>query len=944
MAQGFARNEDLLSTDVSLLEDLYQCYQNDPQSVDPSWIPLFTQMMNGNITSTHTPSATKVPLASVQQSQVINRGSAAATPQQATLDSIRAMMLIRAYRVRGHLQAQLDPLGLEQRQEHPELDPATYGFTAQDYDRPIYIHGRLGQEYATLNEIVAILKQTYADTIGFEFMHIQDPQPKDWIQRRIENRRPILSADAKKSILTWLCKAEAFEKFLAVKYPGAKRFGLEGGESTIPALATILYESTHHGLQEVVLGMAHRGRLNVVANILGKPCRAIFSQFQGKPAHPEDVQGSGDVKYHLGASSDREFNGQKIHLSLTANPSHLEAVNPVVIGKVRAKQTYLKDDKRDAVMGVLLHGDAAFAGQGLVTETLLLSDLRGYQTGGTIHIIINNQIGFTTSPHYSRSSPYSSDNIKAIQAPVVHVNGDDPEAVYWVAQLAAAYRQEFKKDVLIDLFCYRRHGHNEMDEPSFTQPLMYQKIRNQPTTRELYAQKLVAEGIVSADDAEGIYQTIQAHLQQEFDAASDYKASIADWLEGAWSTIDVGTIKNADADTDVSFETLQAVGQALTTVPQGFDLNSKLVRLLDAKKDMFKTGEGVDWATAEALAFGTLVLENIPVRLSGQDCGRGTFSQRHAMLFDQTTGQPYKPLSHVHPNQADFDVLDSPLAEASVLGFELGYSLANPQALVIWEAQFGDFSNCAQVIIDQFIASGEVKWLRMSGLVLLLPHGYEGQGPEHSSARLERYLQLCAEDNMQVANCTTAANYFHILRRQLKRRIRKPLVIMTPKSLLRDKRVASKLTDMGSGSQFMKIIPEVSMDLVTYKKIRRVVLCSGKVYYDLVDARDKTGIKDIVVIRLEQLYPFPAELLKQQLSRYPQAEVVWVQEEPQNMGAWTFVDRRLETVMRQLDMPYERPQYCGRPEAAATATGSHQRHEQEQQKLIEEALSIKSNS
>ena len=937
-----APHDDLLTSDISLLEDIYHHYERDPASIDPSWLPLFASMgMAARSPTISTLKPTAKPVATIAHStSAADSGTSqlTETPHPATLDSIRAMMLIRAYRVRGHLQAQLDPLGLELRHEHPELDPASYGFTTADYDRPIYIHGRLGLEQATLNEIVILLKSTYADTIGFEFMHIQDPEPKEWLQNHIESPCIALTSTQQKAILTWLCKAEAFEKFLAVKYPGAKRFGLEGGESMIPALATLLDESARYGMKEVILGMAHRGRLNVVANILNKPCRAIFSQFQGKPAQPNEVQGSGDVKYHLGASNNHTYGGHDIHLSLTANPSHLEAVNPVVIGKVRAKQTHYLDDKRDAVVGILLHGDAAFAGQGLVTETLLLSDLRGYQTGGTIHIIINNQIGFTTAPQHSRSSPYSSDSIKAIQAPVFHVNGDDPEAVFKVAQWAAAYRQAFKKDVLIDLFCYRRHGHNEMDEPAFTQPLMYQKIRNQATTRELYSKKLIASGVITAAAADALYQDIHADLQREYDLANDYQAATVDWLEGAWSTIDVGTSQNVDADTGVDMGILQTVGQALVTIPEQFDLNTKLVRLLQTKQEMLKSGSGLDWATAEALAFGTLMLEKFPVRLSGQDCGRGTFSQRHAILYDQTNGQVYKPLSHIHSEQGAFDVLDSPLAEASVLGFELGYSLANPQALVIWEAQFGDFSNCAQVIIDQFIASGEAKWLRMSGLVLLLPHGYEGQGPEHSSGRVERYLQLCAEDNIQVANCTTAANYFHILRRQLKRRIRKPLIIMTPKSLLRDKRVTSTLTDMATGSHFMKIIPEVAADRFADKKVRRVILCSGKVYYDLVEARDQQALKDIVIIRIEQLYPFPADLLSQQLARYPQAEVLWVQEEPENMGAWTFIDRRIEAVLSSLKMTSKRPRYCGRPAAAATATGSHKQHELEQQKLIEDAL------
>jgi 2-oxoglutarate dehydrogenase E1 component len=960
MAQQPDYDTFLAGFNASFLENLYKKYLEDPGAIDPDWVSYFNRLKIAEDLHTteellpptvpakpydngpHEPLSPVSFKKHVEDNHPVSEDRKPAFPghdlQRSVIDSIRALMLIRAYRVRGHLLAHLDPLGLEKRAEHPELDPATYGFSAKDYDRPIFIDGLLGLQYATLREILHILNTTYASTIGVEFMHIQEPEPKTWIQRHIENQKPMLTEQEKREILLWLTKAEAFEKFLSIKYPGAKRFGLEGGESLIPALVTVLANAAHYGLKEAVIGMAHRGRLNVLANILGKPYRAIFSEFQGKPAYPEDVQGSGDVKYHLGASSDQVFGGKTIHLSLTANPSHLEAVNPVVVGKVRAKQTWLKDITRREVMGILLHGDAAFAGQGLVAETLLLSDLGGYRTGGTIHIIINNQIGFTTSPHYSRSSPYSSDSIKSIQAPVFHVNGDDPEAVCWVAQLAAAYRYQFKKDILIDLFCYRRHGHNEMDEPSFTQPLMYKKIRTHPTTRELYAKKLIAEGIMSAEEVDALYHEIQASLQKEFAEADHYTAEKADWLEGVWASIDVDDTTNRHAETGVSLEHLQEVGRALVKVPTGFALHHKLVRLLQTKEDMFKKGTGIDWATAEALAFGTLLIEGFPVRLSGQDCGRGTFSQRHAVLIDQETGAPYIPLNNIRSEQAELEVVDSPLAEASVLGFELGYSLANPHALVLWEAQFGDFANGAQVMIDQFIASGEAKWLRMSGLVMLLPHGYEGQGPEHSSARLERYLQLCAEDNLQVANCTTAANYFHILRRQLKRRIRKPLILMTPKSLLRDPRVTSQLADMGPNTHFVKVLPEMSTDLVADAKIRRVILCTGKVYYDLIERRQAQNLKDIAIIRLEQLYPFPATYLKAELQRYPQAEFIWAQEEPQNMGAWTFIDRRLEGILKELGLKNNRPLYRGRPEAAATATGSYQRHEQEQERLIHDAL------
>ena len=617
--------------------------------------------------------------------------------------------------MRGHLAANLDPLGIENKGLHPELDPATYGFTEKDYDRPIFIDGTLGLQAASLREILALLKKTYAGNMGVEFMHIQNPEKKLWIQKKLENSTHHFSKKVKEDILQTLLKAESFEKYLAVKYPGAKRFGLEGGESTVPALVALLRVSANQGVKEVVLGMAHRGRLNVLANIMGKPYRAIFSEFQGQSAHPEDVQGSGDVKYHLGVSSDQEFDGKMMHLSLTANPSHLEAVNPVVVGKVRAKQALLHDTEHAKVLGILLHGDAAFIGQGLVSETLLLSQLQGYKTGGTFHVVINNQIGFTTSPIYSRSSAYCSDVVKAIQAPVFHVNGDDPEAVVWAAQIAAEYRHTFKEDVVLDIFCYRRHGHNEMDEPSFTQPLMYKAIRAHKLASDLYGARLVASGVMTQDEVKAIQNEIQGHLEKEFEFSKSYKSEKADWLEGAWANINVASDTNRDVETGVDEKTLQEIGEALTSVPDDFSLHPKLKRLLDAKKKMFETGEGFDWSTAEALAFGSLLKEDKLVRLSGQDSGRGTFSQRHAVFTDQENASRHVLLNHIKGAPKKLEVIDSPLAEASVLGFELGYTLTDPEALVMWEAQFGDFSNGAQLIIDQFISSGEAKWLRDVG-------------------------------------------------------------------------------------------------------------------------------------------------------------------------------------------------------------------------------------
>ncbi|MEE8548696.1 MAG: 2-oxoglutarate dehydrogenase E1 component, partial [Alphaproteobacteria bacterium] len=674
-----------------------------------------------------------------------------------------------------------------------------------------------------------------------------------------------------------------------------------------------------------------------------KPYAAIFSEFQGNPANPEDVQGSGDVKYHLGTSADREFEGSTLHLSLNPNPSHLEAVNPVVVGKVRAKQAQRDDSERIKVLAILMHGDAAFAGQGLVAETFDFSGLRGYRTGGTVHLIVNNQIGFTTSPNYSRSSPYPSDVAKMVQAPIFHVNGDDPEAVVHVARTAIEYRQLFRKDVVIDMFCYRRFGHNEGDEPSFTQPLMYRKIKDHPTTREIYARRLAAEGVLGEDEAEEIRNDFRRRLEQEFEASKSYKPNKADWLEGVWTGFEVASGDVRRGETVVDEEVLNEIGRVLSQRPENLNIHSRIGRLLDAKRRMFETGEGFDWATAEALAFGTLLVEGTRVRFSGQDSARGTFSQRHAVLVDQETEERFVPLNHLSRDQAPFDIIDSPLSEASVLGFEYGYSTAEPNVLVLWEAQFGDFANGAQVIIDQFIASGESKWLRMSGLVMLLPHGFEGQGPEHSSGRVERYLQLCGEDNMQVVNCTTPANYFHVLRRQMRRKFRKPLIVMTPKSLLRHKRCVSKLSEMGSGSSFHRALwddAQLSGELCSDIGIKRVVLCTGKVYYDLFQGRAEAGVNDIYFLRLEQLYPFPRKALMEELGRFPQAEMVWCQEEPKNMGAWSFVEPRIEEVLGEIGAEHGRARYVGRAEAASPATGLLRDHNREQAEIIGAALKL----
>ena len=938
-----------ITPNAAAVADLYHTYLSNANQLDPSWRRFFDDLdedARSYVEEIHRARGAGVgngnSTAAVASALAGDRDLTAADIRAATLDSIRALMLIRAYRVRGHLEADLDPLGLKPLEPHPELDPRTYGFTEADMDRPIFINNVLGMETASLRQIVAAVRETYCGTIGVEFMHIQDPAQKAWIQERIESihNRTDFTVNGKRAILERLCAAEAFERFLDRKYTGTKRFGLEGGEAMIPALEQILKRGGQLGLDEVVLGMPHRGRLNVLANFMGKPFTAIFSEFQGGAAHPEDIGGSGDVKYHLGTSSDRDFDGNTVHLSLTANPSHLEAVNPVVVGKVRAKQAQLGDSDRTRVMALLMHGDAAFAGQGLVPETLDLSELKGYRIGGTIHFIVNNQIGFTTNPVHSRSGPYCSDVAKMIQAPILHVNGDDPEAVVHVARVATEFRQTFKKDVVIDMFCYRRHGHNEGDEPAFTQPLMYGKIKEHPSTREIYAGRLVADNVVTQEEADAVNQRWYERLDGDFEAARSYKVNKADWLEGAWSGLEA--VKGWDArrgKTAVPMKTLKEVGGGISRAREDLNVNRKIARQLEGKAKAISSGQGIDWATAEALAFGTLLIEGVPVRLSGQDSSRGTFSQRHAALIDQVTEERYLPLNHLREEQAKIEIVDSPLSEVAVLGFEYGFSLAEPRALVLWEAQFGDFANGAQIIIDQFISSGESKWLRMSGLVMLLPHGYEGQGPEHSSARLERFLQLCAEDNMQVVNCSTPASYFHVLRRQLRRDFRKPLVIMTPKSLLRHKLCVSKLADMGPGSSFHRVMHDDAPPSAP-KDAKQVVLCSGKVYYDLLEERDRRGLKEVHFLRLEQLYPFPADALTEELAPYKHCDLVWCQEEPMNMGAWFFVSQFIEDVAEEVGFKEPRPRYAGRLSAASPATGSFARHAQEQADLVDDALTL----
>lgn len=965
----------LSGSNAAYVEHLQALYAEDPSSVDDSWRALFDGMgddgevakanargaswersdwppvANGELVAALDGQWDAIPsekeIAKKIAAKVGKKGEKLdpAAIKAATLDSIRAIMLIRAHRIRGHLAANLDPLGIVNIEHAPELDPATFGFTEADMDRPIFIDNVLGLETATMREIDKVVKRTYCGTFALQYMHISDATEAAWLKERIEgyDKEISFTPEGRKAILNKLVETEGFEQFLNVKYTGTKRFGIDGGEALIPAMEQIIKRGGALGARDVIIGMPHRGRLNILANVMEKPFRAIFNEFQGGSFKPEDVDGSGDVKYHLGASSDRTFDDNNVHLSLTANPSHLEAVNPVVLGKARAKQTQLGDDERKQVIPVLLHGDAAFAGQGVVAECLGLSGLAGHKTGGAIHIIVNNQIGFTTAPRFSRSSPYPSDIAMMVEAPIFHVNGDDPEAVVHAAKVATEYRQTFHKDVVIDIFCYRRYGHNEGDEPMFTQPLMYKTIKQHPPVAKIYADRLIEDDVLTGDEVQTMRTEFNDHLQSEFDAGKDYRPNKADWLDGRWSGFNAGRGEYQRGETGYDIGALKDIGEVLTTIPEGFTVHRTIARLLEAKKKMFETGEGFDWATAEAMAFGSLVKDGIPVRLSGQDCTRGTFSQRHSAFIDQKTEDRHYPLQHVS-DLANYEVIDSMLSEYAVLGFEYGYTLSEPNALVLWEAQFGDFVNGAQIMIDQFISSGERKWLRMSGLVMLLPHGYEGQGPEHSSARVERFLQSSAEENWIVANCTTPANYFHILRRQMARDYRKPLILFTPKSLLRHKKCVSTLEDFGPDSSFHRVLWDDAQlgnsdtELKPDAEIKRVVICTGKVYYDLLDERDARGLDDVYLMRTEQLYPVPAMSLMKELGRFKQAEFVWCQEEPKNQGAWSFIEPNLEYLLSRVGADMTRPRYAGRPASASPATGLASQHKAQQEALVEQAL------
>ncbi len=950
----YKKTSFLAGNNSEFINEFYADYISDPDSLPEGWKKFFDglsddeKLIYDNINGPSWSREKKIrkfsqkPDENKEDESKLNLSSI----KQASKDSVRAIMLIRAYRIRGHLIATLDPLSIQKKEEHPELKAENYGFTKKDYNRKIFLDGVLGLQYADLNQILTILKKTYCSNIGYEFMHMGDPEEKSWIRDRIEGpeKKITFTENGKRAILNKMVQAEGFEKYLHVKFVGTKRFGLDGGESLIPALEQIIKRGGNLGAKEIKIGMPHRGRLNVLANVMGKPFKAIFSEFFGKTLGAiKDFEG--DVKYHLGASSNREFDGNSVHISLTDNPSHLEAVNPVVLGQVRAKQFFHNDKERKKVIPVLMHGDAAFAGQGIVAECFAMSGLPGHNIGGTIHIIVNNQIGFTTAPRFARSSPYPSDVAKTAQAPIFHVNGDDPEAVVHCAKIATEYRQKFNRDVVIDMVCYRRFGHNEGDEPSFTQPIMYKKIKSHPTTLSIYGKKLSREGLTSENDLQKEKINFKSFLEKEFESSKNYKSELK-WFDGAWSRFKPGLGKDKRGVSGVDKTKLIEIGKKISNIPTNFEVHKTLKKIFDFRAQSIKSGKAIDWSTAETLAFGTLLTEGFSVRLSGQDSGRGTFSQRHAVLRNQENHDRFIPLNNISKGQKKFEIIDSLLSEFAVLGFEFGYSLSEPETLVLWEAQFGDFANGAQIVIDQFISSGESKWGRASGLVMLLPHGYEGQGPEHSSARLERFLQLCAGENIQVVNCTTPANYFHVLRRQMHREFRKPLIIMTPKSLLRHKRCVSNISEFSKKSTFHRVLEDDAYskinNLLELKKrddqIKKVVLCSGKIYYDLIEAREKYKNNKVTFIRLEQLYPFPAKTLANILKRYSKANFFWCQEEPMNMGAWNTVRNYIDRTLEMVNFGDKSVKYVGRKAASSTATGNLNKHLAQQKEILEKIL------
>ena len=936
----------LNSANAPYVAELYSKFRNDPESVDTTWKDFFNNLNEDDYSVLKDfggPEWKERPSSIIDKNYItkVIKSNANYNSEEfriSTLDSIRALRLIRAFRINGHLIADLDPLGISEREYPQELDYKSYGFVESDLEKEIFIDGSLGLEKGKLKNIIKILKETYSASIGVEFLHIQQADQKQWVQERIEEVRnkTNFTNEGKKAIYKRLVESELFEQFLDKKFLGTKRYGIEGGEAMIPGIEQIVKQACLSGIEDIIIGTAHRGRLTLLSSVLEMPYKKILSKFQGSLNDPNEVLGSGDVKYHLGVSADREFEKKKIHLSLTSNPSHLEAVNPVVAGKVRAKQTLAKDKTTDKVIGLLIHGDAAIAGQGVVAETFAMSQLRGFKTGGTIHFVINNQIGFTTMPQYGRSAPYCTEIAKMVQAPIFHVNGDDPEAVVHVCRLATEFRNKFKVDVVVDMFCYRRSGHNEADEPSFTQPLMYKAIKKQITTRKKYEKKLIENNTLSEEESRDIVDSFKNFLDKEFESTKNYKPNKVDWLEGTWTGLSTATFDARRGKTSVKEKTLINVAKKIHEIPADFNAHRRIKKIYGDRLTSVINGKGIDWATSESLALATLLDEGYGVRISGQDVGRGTFSHRHGVLYDQENENRFVPLRHFQNKQGYFEIIDSFLSEFGVLGFEYGYSQVDPKTLVIWEAQFGDFANGAQIMIDQFISSGERKWLRMSGLTMLLPHGHEGQGPEHTSGRLERFLQMCAEDNMQIVNCTSPANYFHVLRRQLHRNFRKPLIIFTPKSTLRHKSNVSNIEDYINGSTFHRILTD-KLSVKEKRKNKRLIICSGKIYFELADHIAKNKIKNLSIIRLEQIYPFPYENFRDELKHYTDAEIIWAQEEPKNMGAWGFVKGRLESVMQEAKVKQEKIFYVGRSPAASPAAGSLERHLSNQETIIKMA-------
>ena len=958
----YQKTSFLSKTNSSFIEEMYLKFINQDENIPESWKKYFEDIgedlsivvkeLNGPSWGSN---KTKIDLTKIQENLKYENQSFEKNQTNNSISekeiskmngqSIRAVSMVRSYRQRGHLIAKLDPLEMREIDYLDELHPDSYGFKKEDYNNKIYLDGVINKQYSTIKEILGFLRKTYCEKIGYEYMHISNPIERKWFRDRVEKdeNRLQFTNNGKQAILNKLIQADGFERFLHTKYVGTKRFGLDGGESLIPALEQIIKIGGQNFVKEVKIGMSHRGRLNVLANVLQKSYKRIFNEFAGEINSSSEADTAGDVKYHLGASSNREFDGNSVHVSLTDNPSHLEAVNPVVLGQTRAKQFFHGDKERKKVIPILIHGDAAFAGQGIVAECFAMSGLPGHNTGGTIHFIINNQIGFTTSPRFARSSPHPSDVSKMVDAPIIHVNGDDPEAVVYAARIATEFRLKFNRDVVIDLVCYRRFGHNEGDEPSFTQPLMYKKIKNHPSTVKVYGNRLVKENTISQENLNIQIKDFKELLEDQFKNAKNYKPKI-EWFEGTWSRYRPKKGKDKRGVTGYSTKDLTDISNKVHSIPEKINAHKTILKIFKTRKDTVNNGDGIDWSTAETLAFGSLLEEGYPVRLVGQDSGRGTFSQRHSVLRNQIDNSRYIPLNNISGNQKNFEVVDSFLSELAVLGFEYGYSLVEPNTLTIWEAQFGDFANGAQVIIDQFIASGERKWSRASGLVMLLPHGYEGQGPEHSSARLERFLQLCSNDNMQVMNCTTPANYFHALRRQMHREFRKPLVIMTPKSLLRNKFCTSNIDDFSKNNSFHRVLWDHAIDpksngFIKLKKdseIKKVILCSGKVYFDLLVAREKLKRDDVILFRIEQLYPFPVKSLVKEIKPFAKnAKFYWCQEEPKNMGAWFSVRDYIQWTLDNIKAKNRYISYIGRSPDATPATGYANRHLAQQKEIID---------